>query len=282
MKLADHLIEFRNRFITCLIAIVVAMVIGFILSEPALDLIRRPILEIAQDRGGRVSINFTNVTTGFDLRLQMALTLGVVIASPVWLYQVWMFLMPGLKKTERRYALGFLGAGIPLFLAGVVTGLAIQPRIVQVMTSFVPFEDTVFYDAKTFYSFVLTLCLAVGIAYIVPVLLVMLDLAGVLTGKQILAGWRWAVLITSLFAAIATPAADVISMLLLMVPMVLLYFLAAGVAALFDRARVKRRKKVEEEIEAQLAAEASAVPDPEPIDLDTSNSSSSEPGKFEA
>ena len=105
MRLADHLIEFRNRFIICLIAIVVSMVIGFILSEPALDLIRRPILAIAQERGGRVSINFTNVTTGFDLRLQMALTLGVVIASPVWLYQVWMFLMPGLKKTERRLSL---------------------------------------------------------------------------------------------------------------------------------------------------------------------------------
>lgn len=282
MKLADHLIEFRNRFIICLIAIVITMVVGFILSEPALDLIRRPILEIAQDRGGRVSINFTNVTTGFDLRLQMALTLGVVMASPVWLYQVWMFLMPGLKKTERRYALGFLGTGIPLFLAGVVTGLAIQPRIVQVMTSFVPFEDTVFYDAKTYYSFVLTLCLAVGIAYIVPVLLVMLNLAGVITGKQILAGWRWAVLITALFAAIATPAADVISMLLLMVPMVLLYFLAAGVASLFDRARMNRRKNVEAEIEAEIAAGASPLPGPKPTDIDAANSSKSQPGRFEA
>ena len=266
MGLADHLIEFRNRFIICLVAIVIAMVVGFVLSGPALDLIRRPIEDIARERAGRVSINFNNVTSGFDLRLQMALTLGIVIASPVWLYQVWMFLMPGLKKTERRYALGFLGAAIPLFLAGVITGLLVQPRIVEVMTSFVPFEDTVFYDAKTYYSFVLTLCLAVGIAYIVPVLLVMLNVAGILTGKQILGGWRWAVLITALFAALATPAADVISMLLLMVPMVLLYFVAAGISAMFDRGRVKRRQRIEREIEADLATAPAAVPEPEPVD----------------
>lgn len=115
-----------------------------------------------------------------------------------------------------------------------------------------------------------------------PVLLVMLNLAGVITGKQILAGWRWAVLITALFAAIATPAADVISMLLLMVPMVLLYFLAAGVASLFDRARMNRRKNVEAEIEAEIAAGASPLPDPKPTDIDAANSSKSQPGRFEA
>lgn len=252
MGLAEHLIEFRNRFIICLIAIFIGMVGGFILSSPALDLIREPIEALQDQRGGRVSINFTNVTTAFDLRLQMALTIGVVIASPVWLYQLWMFLMPGLRKQERRYALGFLGAAIPLFLGGVLAGYFVMPRIVQVMTSFAPEQDTVFYDAKTYYSFVLTLMIAVGVAFVVPVVLVMLNFAGVLAGRTILRGWRVAVLVSALFSALATPAADVLSMFLLMVPMIALYFIAGGVSYLNDRRREKRERRREAELEREL------------------------------
>jgi len=240
MRLADHLIEFRNRFLICAVAIIVAMVGGFLLTDAAFEVLRQPIDALNESRGGGVSINFGNVTTAFDLRLQMALTLGVVIASPVWLYQAWMFLMPGLRKGERKYVLGFLGAAIPLFLAGVVLGIIIMPRIIEVMATFAPTEDTIWYDAKTYYSFVLTLCLAVGIAFVVPVLLVMLNFAGVLEGRAILKAWRVAVLICALFGAIATPAADVLSMLLLMVPMVVLYFLAVGISLLNDRRRRKR------------------------------------------
>ena len=242
MGLADHLIEFRNRFLICLAAIVIAMVAGFILSEPALELIRRPIEQLSAQRGSRVSINFSNVTTAFDLRMQIALTIGIVIAAPVWLYQLWMFLMPGLKKTERRYAIGFLAAAIPLFLAGVAAGFWVMPGIVRVMTGFAPEQDTVFYDAKTYYSFVLKLCIAVGVAFIVPVILVMLNFAGVLTGRAILGGWRWAIVAAAAFGAIATPAADVMSMFLLMIPMIGLYFLAAGVSYLNDRRRDRKQR----------------------------------------
>ena len=243
MRLADHLIEFRNRFLICAVAIIVAMVGGFLLTDAAFEVLRQPIDALNESRGGGVSINFGNVTTAFDLRLQMALTLGVVIASPVWLYQAWMFLMPGLRKGERKYVLGFLGAAIPLFLAGVVLGIIIiMPRIIEVMATFAPTEDTIWYDAKTYYSFVLTLCLAVGIAFVVPVLLVMLNFAGVLEGRAILKAWRVAVLICALFGAIATPAADVLSML---------FFLAVGISLLNDRRRRKRD-----------AAEAAATLDP--------------------
>jgi sec-independent protein translocase protein TatC len=127
MRLADHLIEFRNRFIICALAIIVAMIGGFLLTDFAFDVLRRPIDVLNEQRDGGVSINFGNVTTAFDLRLQVALTLGVVIASPVWLYQAWMFMMPGLRKGERRYVLGFLGAAIPLFLGGNVLGIFIMP-----------------------------------------------------------------------------------------------------------------------------------------------------------
>lgn len=252
MSFVEHLVEFRNRFFIAAIAIVLGMVGGFMLSTPVFDALRVPILELAEKRTGGAVINFPTITSAFDIRLQIAFTLGIVLASPVWLYQAWMFLMPGLKKTERRYALGFVGAGIPLFLAGCVVGWLLMPRIVDVMASFAPSQDAVYFDAKYYYTFVLQLCLAVGIAFVMPVLLVLLNFAGILEGKTILKGWRVAVLIVALFAAIATPSADVVSMFLLMIPMIGLYFIAVGIALLNDRRRAKKRAAFEAEIEAEL------------------------------
>lgn len=253
MRLGEHLVEFRNRLVVSIIAIVVGMIGGFLLTGPVFDAIRAPIEHLATTRTGGTSINFPNVTSAFDIRMQMAVTIGIVIASPVWLYEIWMFLMPGLKKQERRYALGFLGAAIPLFLAGCFTGWLVLPRIVEVMASFAPGQDTVFFDAKYYYSFVLSLCLAVGVAYVVPVIIVMLNFAGVLSAKSILGAWRTAIIAVAAFSAMATPAADVLSMVLLMIPMLALYFIAAGIAWLNDRRRRKREAAREAALEAELA-----------------------------
>lgn len=255
MRFVEHLVEFRNRLVVSIVGIAVGMVVGWLLTGPALDAMRVPIARIAEGRTGGASINFTNVTSAFDIRLQMALTLGVVVSSPVWLYQAWMFLMPGLKRNERLYALGFLGSAIPLFLAGCWTGWSLMPRIVELMASFAPAQDTVFFDAKYYYTFVLQLCLAVGVAFVVPVLLVMLNFAGVLSGRTILRSWRMAILGTALFAAIATPAADVLSMFLLMLPMLALYFAAVGIALLNDRRRARREARAQRAYERELRGE---------------------------
>ncbi|MGO2111969.1 MAG: twin-arginine translocase subunit TatC [Pseudoclavibacter sp.] len=252
MTLMAHVVEFRNRFIISAIAIIIGMIGGFLLTGIVFDAIRVPITQLAEVRTGGAVLNFTGVTTGFDIRLQMALTIGIVISSPVWLYQVWMFLMPGLKKTERRYAVGFVGAAIPLFLAGCAVGWLLMPRIVEVMAGFAPSQDAIYLDAKYYYSFVLQLCLAVGIAFVMPVLLVLLNFVGVLQGRTILKGWRVAVVLVALFAALATPSADVLSMFLLMVPMIALYFLAVGIALLNDRRRRKRQAAIEAELDAEL------------------------------
>ena len=259
MSLAEHFIEFRNRFLVCLFAIAVAMVAAFFVTDTVIDLLRRPIEDLDAVREGRIAINYTNVTTSFDLRMQIALTLGVVFASPVWLYEVWMFLMPGLRKQERRYALGFLGAALPLFLGGVTLGVVLLPHVFAVMVQFAPVEDVVFLDAKTYYSFALTLCLAVGIAFVLPVVLVMLNYAGVIQGRTIFKGWRVAVLVAALFSAFATPAADPLSMLLLMVPMILLFFMAVGLAMLNDRRRARRLARQEADEELALGAEPDAL-----------------------
>lgn len=256
MRLAEHLIEFRNRLIISAIGIVLGMVGGFLLTDWVFNLMAAPIHDIAETRGRTADLNFQSVTGAFDLRLQISLGLGVILSSPVWLYQIWMFIVPGLKKNERWYAIGFVGTAIPLFLAGVWVAWMLMPRIVEVMVSFAPEDSSSLISAGDYYKLIMTLCIAVGIAFVLPVVLVMLNFAGIITGSAILKGWRTAVLLVALFAAMATPSADVLSMFFLMAPMLGLYFLAVGIAMINDRRRARKHKKFEAEL---AAAEASAA-----------------------
>ena len=256
MRLAEHLIEFRNRLIISAIGIALGMIGGYLLTDFVLGLMSAPLNQIQIEQGRDAGLNFQTLTGAFDLRLQIALTLGIILSSPVWLYQIWMFIVPGLKKTERWYAIGFVGTAIPLFLAGVWVAWILMPRIVEVMLSFVPEGDGSLITAVEYYKLIVTLCLAVGIAFILPVILVLLNFAGVISGSVILKGWRTAVLLVALFAAMATPSVDVMSMFILMVPMLGLYFLAVGIALINDRRRARKHKKFEAEL---AAAEASAA-----------------------
>ena len=122
------------------------------------------------------------------------------------------------------------------------------PHIVEIMYSFVPAGATTFYETKTYLDFVLKLVLATGIAFVLPVFLVLLNFVGVLQARTILKGWRWAILAITIFTAIATPAADVISMILLAIPMIILYFAAVGVALWHDRGVARRAQALEAEL----------------------------------
>ncbi|TAJ46377.1 MAG: twin-arginine translocase subunit TatC [Herbiconiux sp.] len=249
MSLGAHLIELRKRLFIAALAIVAGMVVGFILSDFVLDALIKPIAEVAADQSRAASLNFTDVSSAFDLRVQIAFTVGVVLSSPVWLYQLWAFVMPGLKKNEKRYAVGFVLAAVPLFLAGCAAGWLVMPHMVTLLTGFAPEGTTALLTARSYFDFVLKLVLAIGIAFVLPVFLVLLNFAGVLSAAAILKSWRIAVLAITVFTAIATPAADVMSMFLLAIPMVLLYFTAAGIAWMHDR----RLKRSQQQLDVELA-----------------------------
>jgi sec-independent protein translocase protein TatC len=137
---------------------------------------------------------------------------------------------------------------VPLFLAGCAAGWFVVPHIVQLLTSFAPSQDTAFIQAKDYFDFVLKLVLAIGIAFVLPVFLVLLNFVGVLSAKSIIRSWRWALLVIILFTAIATPSADIISMFLLAIPMVVLYFAAAGVSWIHDRRVARAAMRLESEL----------------------------------
>ena len=248
MSLGQHLIELRKRLFRAALAILLGAGAGWFLADRVWDQLRAPILIIANSH--HASINYTNITGAFDVRLQVGMMLGIVLSSPVWFYQIFAFLVPGLNGRETRYVFGFVFSAIPLFLAGCVAGWLILPHIVELMAGFVPTQDSSFFDAKYYLDFVLKLILATGIAFVLPVFMVLLNFVGLLSANAILKGWRWAVLAITLFTAIATPAADPMSMFLLALPMVLLYFAALAVALAHDRTAAKRAAVPAEDVAA--------------------------------
>ncbi|MBU1588906.1 MAG: twin-arginine translocase subunit TatC [Actinobacteria bacterium] len=262
MSLGDHLRELRKRLFISAIAIVVAAVVAFVdwgflakllglpfaitsLTDFVRDSMRVPINQLAENHNATIS--YTTVSSAFDLTVQIGLTCAILIASPVWLYQVFAFLVPGLTGREKKYTFGFFFSAVPLFLAGGVVGWLLFPHMVELLASFTPGEDAILLDAKYYYDFIIKLVLAVGVGFVLPVFLVLLNFVGVLSAKAILKGWRVAVLVIALFCAIATPAVDVVSMFLLAIPMVALYFAAVLVAVIHDRSAARRLARVETE-----------------------------------
>ncbi|MFB2586960.1 twin-arginine translocase subunit TatC [Herbiconiux liukaitaii] len=238
MPLAQHVQEARRRLVRSAAAIVVGVALGYLVSDAVLDLLRQPIAELAATRNA--SLNYDSVSGAFDLKVSIALLSGVVLASPIWLHQLFAFVAPGLRPRERRYTFGFVAAAVPLFLAGCAAGLLVFPHVVEVLASFAPSEDSSVLQASAYVEFVLKLVAATGVAFVLPVFVVLLNLLGMLPARRIQAGWRWIVLAILLFSALATPSADVVSMLLLAAPMAALFAAAAVAAALHDRAIARR------------------------------------------
>lgn len=241
MSLAAHLLELRKRLMIAAIALVVGMVIAFLITDPVIHWITGPIREISERRGDEFSaLNFGAVTSAFDMRMRIAFSIGIFLSAPVWLWQIWAFIMPGLTRKEIRYTVAFTAAAVPLFFAGCYVGVWIVPHVIELMWSFTPEGGVNFYDAPTYYDFVFKLMIVIGVSFVLPVFLVALNVAGIISGRGILKGWRVAILVATIFAGLATPAADVVSMLMLAGILIVLFFAAAGVSLLFDRRRAKR------------------------------------------
>lgn len=244
MGLAAHLKELRNRITIALLAVAAAAIAGFFVSEWVIELLSRP-LDDLREAGQTVELNITTITQSFNLRMLVGFIIGVVASSPIWLYELLAFFIPGLNKKERRYIFGFIVASIPLFFAGCATGWYVLPRIINIFVGFAPGSTTQFLTAQEYFMFSLRLIVAIGCAFIMPVILVMLNFANMITAAAILKGWRWAIIIITVFAAMMTPPGEIISMFILAVPILILYFAAALVAFVNDKRRARKLAKEE-------------------------------------
>lgn len=202
--------------------------------------LQRPIVELASKPGSNVTVNFPTVVSALDVRVQVSIFLGILMSAPVWLYNLWAFITPGLKKREKRYTIGFVFAAVPLFVGGTALAWVSLPTFVAVLVGFTPEGAANVINASEYILFTIRILLVFGLAFVLPVALVMLNFAGVITAENIIKSWRMAVFISAVVGAIATPVAEPMAMFLLMVPLLILYFLAAGVAFLHDK-RVARK-----------------------------------------
>jgi len=253
MSLGQHLVELRKRLFWAAAAVLAGTAGGWFLYDLVWPMLQAPIKHIGKTSHDAI-INFTSVTGAFDIRMQIAFTIGIVVSSPIWLYQIFAFVVPALNRREKKYVFAFIFSAIPLFLIGCGVGWIVFPHMIELMSSFVPQGSASFYDAKYYLDFVLKLVIVVGIGFELPVFLVLLNFIGVVSAKGILKGWRWAVLAIVVFTAIATPAADISSMLLLALPMTVLYFVAIGIAVIHDRQLAKRRAAEEQQLDVAAAA----------------------------
>lgn len=240
MPLLDHLRELRSRVLRAVAGVLVGAVAGWFVYTPLFEALQQPVLALAEERGSTFLLNFAGIASSLNVQVTVALFAGVIMSSPWWIYQLWAFVAPGLTRAERRYTVGFLAAGVPLFLAGAAVAWWVLPKAVGVLTDFTPTGAGNILNAQDYLGFVMRMVLAFGVAFLLPVVMVALTFTGVVRARTWLRGWRWAVLGTAVFAAMATPTGDALSMFVLMVPMVLLYFLAIGVGAVADRRRDRR------------------------------------------
>jgi sec-independent protein translocase protein TatC len=252
MSLSGHLKELRNRLFWSALFIIGGSVAGWYLFDFVFNELQRPIVDLASKPGSNVTINFPTVVSAFDVRLQVSIFLGIVMSAPVWLYNLWAFITPGLKRREKRYTIGFVVASVPLFIGGTALAWSSLPTFVSVLVGFTPEGAANVINASEYILFTIRILLVFGLAFVLPVALVMLNFAGVITAQNIIKSWRMAVLISAVVGAIATPVAEPMAMFLLMVPLLILYFLAAGVAFLHDK-RVARKSAALELVDPQDA-----------------------------
>lgn len=238
MSLRDHLRELRRRIFFAGIGIALGSVAGFFLYDWVVATLGAPVLQYEGEAGRLTDLAFNTVGQPLDMLIRISFFVGVVISSPVWLYQVWAFIMPGLKKKEKWYAIGFIAASTPLFLAGIWLAYTLLPRAIEFLLSLNPEGISNIIAPDIYFTFVLHLFLACGIAMVIPVILVGLNMLGLISGKQILNSWRGVIMSIAVISAFAAP--EVVSMFFVMLPLTLLFGLAIALCLINDKRKAKR------------------------------------------
>lgn len=246
MSLVAHLTELRNRIAKALLALLVASAFAFWWYEHGLgDFIRAPYCNLDPDlRFGNADeacgLLITDVFGGVFIRLKVAFLAGTVLSAPVWLYQLWAFITPGLKRNEKRYGIGFVAASTLLFALGAFLAYISLSKGLELLLSLAGDGVVVALTAQDYIGFVLSLLVAFGVSFEVPLIAVALNLVGVLSHEVLARSRRWIFFLTIVFAAFITPTQDPFTMLLMAGPMIVLFELAIQIARVVDKRRARR------------------------------------------
>lgn len=242
MALMDHFRELRARVLRVALVLLIAFIVAFVYYNNLFDLLLHPYNEarqrLAADHKQSLPV-ISGVAGAISLQFKLCGLAAVVVTSPYWLYQIWAFIVPGLHANERRWTRVFAGFAGPMFMLGVVTGYLVLPKGLDALISFTPHGVESLVDISSYLTFVVKMLLAFGVAFVIPLFVVMLNLAGVISGQALARQRPWIVVGAFTFAAFAAPSPDPFSMLFLALPLTALFMVSEVIARTVDRRRAR-------------------------------------------
>ena len=266
MPLMEHIRELRNRVLKAMAGILAGAIVGWIFYDPIWRVLQHPYCQIPQSNrlNGQCALTTTGILDPFVLRIKICVIIGLVIASPIWLYQLWAFVAPGLYQRERRWTYVFMAGAVPLFAAGAFLAYVTLDKGLGILLGFTPDHVVPLVTITSYLSYAVAMLLIFGATFELPLFVVVLNLAGVLTHARIRKWRRTLVFGIFVFAAVATPSQDPFTMLALALPTVVLFEVAELIAYIHDR-----RKAARPELYANLSDdEASPLEDLRDLDDD--------------
>lgn len=277
MPVLDHLRELRRRVIIILIIVALGAVLGWYLYNPILAFLKHPYCSVPQKYrftpaagGEKCVLTYPGVLDGFTTRLKISVIAGSVLTGPLWLYQIWAFITPGLRKNERKYTVVFIFASTLLFVAGMALAYVVLSKGLNILLRSAGSGVQAILTIPAYLSFVTLMLVVFGAAFELPLLLVMANFAGVLPASLLRRSRRIGVFLIFLFAAVATPSTDPFTMCAMAIPMIVLFEIAVRIAIVHDRRKARRR--AEERAAEQLADDVPSEVDAIPRSLDWSDS----------
>jgi sec-independent protein translocase protein TatC len=244
MTLIEHVRELRNRLFWASLGLVAGLIVGFILSKWAFNLLQEPYCALPSSWiDGQCRFVVLGATDQLMLRLKIALWIGLIVGAPVWLYQLWAFIAPGLHRHERKWAYVFVAIAAPLFTGGAVLAFFVVKHSLKFIMTAGVIGETTQLEVSAYVGFITSMILLFGVAFEFPLVLLMLNFTGVVSARRLMSWWRIVVFLSFGFAAVATPDPGPFGMTLLALSLVVLYLIAVGVAALNDK-RKGRGKEI--------------------------------------
>jgi len=288
MPLREHLIELRGRLIKALLFIALGAIVGFIFYPQILDVLKHPYCDLPAKyrfqsaNSTECQLLFTGPLDGFILRLKVGGIVGVVLAAPFWLYQLWAFITPGLHRNERRWSMAFVGASTALFAAGAALSYLTIEKALNLLVSVAGPGTIAAITVDRYIGFVTAMLLVFGVSFELPLLVIMLNLVGVLPARLLLRWQRVSIFLIFVFAAVATPSQDPLSMCMLAIPMAMLFEGAVLAAWLHDRRKARREAaepfaNLPDDVASPLDERPTRIEDPGDVDADTDAGSTAQP-----
>lgn len=270
MSVLDHLRELRRRLIAIVLFIAAGAVLGWVLYEPVLHFLEHPYCSVPSKYryhgGGNKSCDliYTGVLDGFTTRLKVSFIAGAVFTAPLWLYQIWAFITPGLRKNERKYTVMFIVTSTTLFAGGMALAYVILAKSLSVLIVSGGSGTQALLTVNSYLSFVTMMVLVFGAAFEVPLIVVLANLAGVLPARLLKRSQRLGVFLIFVFAAVATPSTDPFTMIAMAVPMVVLFEGAVLFAIVHDRRKARRiaAEREAQRLEDNVASTINPIPEP--------------------